>query len=251
MFSLSLSHTGTMFRRISLQLLKDHRFLALSIVAPLLIVYFLKLFLDTLAGPFFSPTRYIMPIAAFLVHFLTYIMCAIVLVRERVAETLVRMFVNGFRRSEIIFGYICAYTILATVQALLVLTELYWLFSLDYDFGRLFSIFLVMWGLAVISIALGIFVSNFARNEGQVFPFIPVVIVPSVLLSGMLVAVEKLLEWVQWLSRVTPLYYANNVLQQIIKPNGSVWDEWGSVVGLAAYGVIIFLFANFTLKEQD
>jgi ABC-2 type transport system permease protein len=250
MFSLSFSHTGTMFRRVGLQLLKDHRFLGLSLVAPLLIVYFLKLFLDTLAGPFFSPTRYIMPIAAFLIHFLTYIMCAIVLVRERVAETLVRMFVNGFRRSEIILGYICAYTILATVQAVAVLIELYWLFELNYDFARLLSIFLVMWLLAVISIALGIFISNFARNEGQVFPFIPVVIVPSVLLSGMLVSVEKLPEWAQWLSRVTPLYYANNILQMIVN-NKPVWDEWGSVVGLVSYGLIVMVFANFTLKEQD
>jgi ABC-2 type transport system permease protein len=250
MFSLSFSHTGTMFKRVGLQLLKDRRFLGLSIVAPLLIVYFLKLFLDTLSGPFFSPTRYIMPIAAFLVHFLTYVMCAIVLVRERVAETLVRMFVNGFRRSEIILGYIFAYTVLATVQAVVVLTELYWLFALDYDFSRLLSIFFIMWLLAVISIALGIFISNFARNEGQVFPFIPVVIVPSVLLSGMLVSVDKLPDWAQWLSRVTPLYYANNILQQLVN-NRPVWDEWGSIIGLVGYGLLIFAFANLTLKEQD
>jgi ABC-type multidrug transport system permease subunit len=66
----------------------------------------------------------------------------------------------------------------------------------------------------------------------------------------MLVSVDKLPDWAQWLSRVTPLYYANNILQQLVN-NRPVWDEWGSIIGLVGYGLLIFAFANLTLKEQD
>src|SRR3712207_8976914 len=43
-----MRRTFTVARRVLRQLLRNHRFLALSIVAPLVIVYFLKLFFDTM-----------------------------------------------------------------------------------------------------------------------------------------------------------------------------------------------------------
>ena len=86
------------------QLVRDHRFLALSVVAPLVVIYLLKIFFDTMGTPFFDPGPYAVPIGAFIVHFITYVLCAIMLVRERTAGTLQRMFVNGYRPLEIISG---------------------------------------------------------------------------------------------------------------------------------------------------
>lgn len=248
---MSLGRTFRVAGRVVKQLWRDRRFLVLSVFAPLLIAYFLKLFFDTMSGPGFLVSRYIVPVAAFIVHFLTYLLCAIVLVRERVAQTLSRMFISGYRRLEIIVGYILAYTLLATIQSLLVLVEISWLFDLNYSVSRQLSIFLVIWLLAVISIALGIFFSNFARNEGQVFPFIPLVIFPSVFLSGLLITVEKLPDAWQVVSRVVPLYYANQVLQELIKPNGELRNQWGNLMALLAYGAVVLVLANFTLREQE
>src|SRR3712207_4217326 len=59
----------TVAHRVVKQLLRNRRFLALSTIGPLVIVYFLKLFFDT--GPAaFDTARYAVPVAAFLVHFL-------------------------------------------------------------------------------------------------------------------------------------------------------------------------------------
>lgn len=245
----SLLRTATVFKRVLRQMIKDHRFLVLSIAAPLLIMYLLKIFFDSLGNT--GPGRYIVPAGALIIHFLTYLLCSMVLVRERKAQTLARMFVNGFRRSEIILGYLAAYTILATVQTLIVLFELAWVFNLDYDPGKQLSIYLVNWLLAVISIALGIFLSNFSENEGQMLPTIPLVILPSVFLSGFLINVDKLPGWAQLLSWFTPLYYANNILQTLIKPSGNLPDELPSLAGLLAYGAIVLLLATFTLREQE
>jgi ABC-2 type transport system permease protein len=236
-------------KRVLRQLLKDHRFLALSIAAPLIIMYLLKIFFDSLGN--FAPSRYIVPAGALIIHFLTYILCSIVLVRERKAQTLQRMLVNGYRRGEIIVGYLASYTVLATVQTLIVLFELAWIFNLDYDLGKQLSIYLVNWLLAVISISLGIFLSNFSENEGQMLPTIPLIILPSVFLSGFLISVDKLPEWAQWLSYLTPLYYANNVLQSLIKPGGELGNQLASLLGLLLYGVIVLVLATFTLKEQE
>jgi ABC-2 type transport system permease protein len=228
---------------------RDRRFLALSIVAPVAVIYLLDVFIDTLGSPLFDPAPYAVPIGAFVVHFITYVLCAIVLVRERTAGTLQRMFVNGYRPAEIITGYVAAYSTLATVQSLVVLTELKLLFHLAFGTTTLLSIYLVMWLLALISIALGILVSNFARNEGQVFPFIPLVILPSVFLSGIIIAVDQLPRWAQWLSRVIPLYYANEVLQRLVQvPSVLSWSGVGLLLG---YGLVVLSLGTLTLRELD
>ena len=199
----------------------------------------------------FEPSQFAVPLGAFVVHLITYLLCAIVLVRERTAQTLARMFVNGYRQAEIIGGYVLAYTGLATIQCILVLTELTLLFKLGFGLGTLLSIYLVVWLLAVTSVALGILVSNFARTEGQVLPFVPLVAVPSILLSGVIISIDKLPGWAQWLSHITPLYYANQVIQELIKPAGTLGDAWTSLAALPTYGLIVLLLASRTLREME
>lgn len=247
----SAARANAVALRVFRQLIHDRRFLGLSLLAPLAVVYITKAALDSFNVPFVNASQFAVPIGAFIVHFITYVLCALVLVRERTAQTLSRMFINGYRRVEIISGYMLAYMILATVQALLVLTELSFLFQLKYSMSVLLSIYLVIWLLAVISILLGIFISNFARNEGQVLPFIPLVTVPGIFLSDVIFSVDRFPQWMQWLSHATPLYYANKVLQRLIVPGGSLDGQWLRVGTLVLYGAVILLLATRTLRELD
>ena len=247
---MSPSRTLTVARRVVRQLIRDRRLLALSVVAPLVIVYFLKVFFDTMPLGF-AVARYAVPVAAFLVHFLAFLLCALVLVQERTAGTLERMFINGFGRAEVIGGYVIGYVGLATLQAVAALTEVLLLFQLDYGARTLIALFAVVWALAVASVLLGIFVSTFARREGQVFPFIPLIIVPSVFLSGLLIDVDRLPGWAQVIGRGLPLYYANIVIQEMIGPNGSFGAVWGHFVVLLGYSAVLLLLASRTLAETE
>ena len=235
--------------RVLTQLKHDKRFVGISIMFPVLIIYFIKVVFDVINPPDFQISTLVIPYAAFIVHFVTFILTAIVLVRERAAGTLTRMFVSGYNQIEIIGGYLLAYTVLATAQSLIVLIELNWLFELGFDFSTMASMYLVLWLLAVLSMGIGMLVSNFARNEGQVFPFIPLVVL-SVILAGILVPVEKLPEWSQVLSYLTPLFYANEILQELIKGN-TLGDNLGMLIGLPVYGVLVLSLVMVTLREKD
>ena len=237
-------------RRVVRQLLHDRRFLVLSILAPLIVVYFLKLFFDTMP-PGFPVGRYAMPVDAFLVHFLSFLLCAIVLVQERTSGTLERMFINGFHREEVIGGYVLGYLGLATFQAIVALVEVLLLFNLHYSGGVYLALALVVWLLAVASVLLGIFVSTFARHEGQVFPFVPLIILPSVFLSGLLVSVDRLPGWAQALGHLFPLFYANNVIQEMILPGGKLQSQSGSLAILICYSIALLLLASRTLSEVE
>lgn len=232
--------------RVLRQLQHDRRFMALSIAVPLMVVYMLSLFFDAVDRPFFDERAFVPPVAAFLVHFITYMLCAIGLVRERTQHTLTRMFVSGYQRGSIIGGYMLAFSLLATLQSLLVIVELQLLFHLDYELPRFLGLYAVIWMLAIISIALGIFVSNFARNEGQVLPMIPLVLVPSVFLSGLIVPAEDLPSWINWVSYLTPTYYANNAIQALKEAL-----DYGLLLQLLLYGTVILALSVFTLREEN
>ncbi|MEJ7652191.1 MAG: ABC transporter permease [Chloroflexia bacterium] len=236
--------------RVLRQLRRERRLLGFSIVAPLVIVFLLKLFLDTMP-PDLSRARYAVPVAAFLVHFLAFLLCAIVLVQERTAGTLERMFVNGVTRSQVVGGYLLGYLGLATLQTVAALTEVLLLFRLSYSLGTLVVLFVVVWLLAVASVMLGVFVSTFARSEAQVFPFIPMVIVPSVFLSGLLLDPDLLPTWASLLGLLLSLRYANNVIQEVIMPGGSLGAVWPNLLVLAGYSIILWLLASRTLTEVD
>lgn len=245
----TLQRVGKVAKRVFLQLKGDRRFLAASIIIPLIIIYFMNIVFDALASPAFNVKVYVIPYGAFLVHFVTFILTAIVLVRERTEGTLSRMFVSGYYQTEIISGYILAYSILATVQSLTVLLEVNWLFELEYSFEKLGSLYLVMWLLAVISVAIGTLISNFARNVGQVFPFIPLVVV-SIVISGILIPVDMLPEWSQVLSYATPLFYSNEIIQELIADKGLL-DNLGMLINMAIYGIVVMGLAVMTLREKD
>ncbi len=245
-----MSRTRAVATRVLKQLAHDPRFLVLSIAAPLLVIYISKAALDSFNVPFVDISQFVVPIGAFIVHFATYILCALVLVRERAAQTLARMFVNGYRQAEIIGGYVLAYTCLATLQSILVLGELSLLFHLNYPAAVLLSVYVVIWLLAVISICLGIFVSNFARNEGQVLPFIPLVTVPGIFLSDVIFPVSMFPKWTQWLSHATPLFYANQIIQRLIH-DGTLAENWTRFAALVLYGAIVLVLAMRTLRESD
>jgi ABC-2 type transport system permease protein len=238
-------------RRVLRQLAADRRFLVMSLIAPLVAIYITKAVLDALTNPLFDIGQFVVPIGAFVVHFVTYVLCAIVLVRERSAGTLARMFVNGYRPAHIIGGYVSAYTVVATVQSMAVMIELRQLFHLNYTASSLLSLYLVIWLLAVISICLGICVSNFARTEGQVFPFIPLVTIPGMFLSGLIISVDQLPRWAQWIAHMTPLYYANQVIQQLIKAGATLAANGSRLGALALYGVVVLTLATWTLRESD
>ena len=153
--------------------------------------------------------------------------------------------------AEIIGGYVLGYLGLATLQAATALAEVLLLFGLHYGAAVLALLFAVIWLLAVASVLLGIFLSTFARREGDVLPFVPLVVLPSVFLSGLIVDAARLPGWAQGIGRLFPLYYANRVIQSLIGPRASVGGEWPALLGLAAYSVALLLLASRTLTEVE
>jgi ABC-2 type transport system permease protein len=236
--------------RVLQQLRKDRRFLAVTLLAPLFIVYFLKLFFDTLP-PAVSREAFVIPFAGFIVYFLTFLLSALLLVQERTKGTLNRMLINGLRRIDIILGYVFGYLGLALVQATLVLAEVLWLFKLDYDARVIVALGGTLFLLAIVSVLLGIFVSTFARREAHVFPFIPLLVLPPAFLSGLLSDPKLLPRWAELLGKIFPIRYGIEAVLAAIKPNFAADTYWASLGYLGLFVVGLTVIASRTFRETE
>lgn len=202
----------------------------------------------------------------FFAYFFVYILTGISFLRERVGGTLERLLATPVSRGEIVLGYSLGFGLFATIQVLVLLG---WTL-LDVrvpSIGPLaaFSIglavpvagspilaFVVVMLLALGAVSLGILLSTFARTELQVVQFIPLVIVPQALLSGVLFPVSSMPDLLQAIARVLPLTYATDGLRQVVIRGADL--GYGAlqvdVLVLAAFVAVFAVLATATIRRE-
>jgi ABC-2 type transport system permease protein len=203
-------------------------------------------------GPGFDTLDYFG--AAFIglvVFFLVFVVTIVSFLNERSQGTLERLMASPLRRGEIVLGYMLGFSVLALVQSAEVLV-----FSLAvlkvHDSGNVGLIFGIEALMAIAAVNLGIFLSMFARTEFQAVQFIPLVIVPQFLLSGILFSVSSEPKPLQLLSDVLPLTYAVNGLRDVMIKGADL--SWGSLqldVGVVfAFVVLLIVAGTATLRRR-
>jgi ABC-2 type transport system permease protein len=185
------------------------------------------------------------------VFFLVFVVTIVSFLNERSQGTLERLMASPLRRGEIVLGYMIGFSVLALVQAVEVLV-----FSLAvlkvHNSGNVALIFGIEAVMAIAAVNLGIFLSMFARTEFQAVQFIPLVIVPQFLLSGILFSVSSEPKPLQLLSDVLPLTYAVNGLRDVMIKGADL--TWGSLQLDAAvvlgFVVLLVVAAVLTLRRR-
>lgn len=240
-------------RRVVLQTLRDPRFLVLSLAVPVLLVLLLKGIFEGV--PAFRALRvpiddYALPAGGFMVFFLAYILSSLVLVRERRDGTLSRMLAVGYGRPAITAGFVLGYGALAVVQTALVVSATAWFFGIDLG-ARVVPVSLTTFVLSMVSIAMGVFVSAAARTEGQVFPTIPLLIIPTLLLCGLVLPLDQLPHYLRVLAHVLPPTYAENVLLGLMRRGHSFAEELPSFLALLGFGVALIVGASVSVRSRE
>ena len=202
-------------------------------------------------------TTFAPAIVAFFAYFFVYILTGVSFLRERTGGTLERLMATPVTRGEVVLGYTLGFGLFATIQvAVLLLWALGSVhvgalgplpaFSIGLGIaasGSPILAFLVVVLLAVGAVSLGIFLSTFARTELQIIQFIPIVLAPQFLLSGVLFPVSSLPSILQPLVAIMPLNYAVDGLRQVFI-RGADLGVPALQLDLAVLGVVAAFFAT-------
>lgn len=233
-------------RRILGQLRHDRRTIGMLIVVPpVLLTLLYYMFKDT--PPVFQGIALIMlGIFPFVIMFL---ITSIAMLRERTTGTLERLLTTPLGKLDLLFGYGTAFGVAAAVQGSIASGVAYLFLDLKTA-GNAGLVILIAVANAVLGVALGLLASAFARTEFQAVQFMPVFVIPQLLLCGLFVDRANMAGWLQAVSDVLPMSYSVEALQEVgrhAEPTGTMWTDLAVVVGCI---VVALTLAAATLRRR-
>jgi ABC-2 type transport system permease protein len=173
----------------------------------------------------------------------------ITLVKETTSGVMSRLYATPLSALERLLGFSLALLILGIGMTGVIL------FIGLVIFGAIVqgSFILLFFGavlFALLNIFLAVFLSNFAKNELQAVQMVPLITLPSMALSGMLIPVSTFPDWVQTVAHFIPMYYANRLFEGIMLKGygiGNLASEFTIITGIA---ILFFALAVITVKDR-
>ena len=150
----------------------------------------------------------------FIVFFFVFLISGMALLKERTSGTLDRLLATPVNRSDIVFGYLLAYGLLAVVQTLVIVFATIWLLDIE-GVGNVAYVILVNVLMALVALAFGILLSTLAKSEFQMMQFIPLVVIPQFFFSG-LIPLDSMASWVRVIGKFLPLPYSGDALTKVM-----------------------------------
>ena len=232
--------------RVARQLRHDPRTLALVTFVPSILAWLVHQIFDG-EEPISSQVE--MTLLAMFPLLLMFLLTAVATVRERSGGTLERLMAAPIHKIDVIGGYALAYGALAIVQTSLLTAVCYW--GLDMQLrGGIVWMLLVSLATALLGIALGLLASAVSRSEFQAVQFMPIVVLPQVLLCGLFGPREEMAGWLEGLSNVLPLTWAVEALQEVADYPDLTGHYWTSLAIVAAFAIGSLGLASLTLRRR-
>lgn len=230
--------------RVLQQLRHDPRTLALIFIVPVVLMTLLWWVYD--GAPVFQQ---IAPaLLALFPMLIMFLVTSIATLRERTSGTLERLLTLPLRKLGFIGGYALAFGVLAVGQAVVV--ALIAIGTLGLELAAPWGWLLLVTVLdAVLGMAIGLFVSAFARSEFQAVQFMPAIILPQFLLCGLLVPRDQMPQVLEWVSNVLPLSYAVDAMTAVSQqPEPDLSSELAVIV---VFIVALLGLGALTLKRRS
>lgn len=200
-----------------------------------------------------SATRFIDSFApgiiALAVLMVTTIFSVVIIVREKSGGMLERLFATPLRPMELVLGHAAALSLIAVAQSAVVLGAAILLFQIQIV-GSVALAFAILLLFAVGNQGLGMVASAAAKNELQAVQFIPLVLFPSLLLTGVFYPLEAIPGGLRPLSWFVPMTYANDALHSVMLRGWGVGDVALDLVVLGAYAAVSLLAAAVFIRRQ-
>jgi len=226
---MSVKNTLATAIRVLAQLRHDRRTLALVLVVPPALLTLLRYVFDASPDTF---ARIGPPLVGLFPLIVMFLITSIAMLRERTTGTLERLMSMPLAKLDLLLGYGLAFALLAAVQAAVTSTVGFWLLDLHTS-GSVLAVAALAIANAVLGMALGLFLSAFASTEFQAVQFMPAVLFPQVLLSGLLAPREHMPHVLRIASDALPVTYAYDALSRVTsgQSGARLWLDLGVTLG--------------------
>ncbi len=232
--------------RVLTQLRRDHRTAAMLLVLPCALMTLLWWMFQDIPGDLFN--RFGPALLALFPFIVMFLVTSVTTLRERSSGTLERLLAMPMGKLDFLGGYAVAFGVVAALQAALAVTLSVGPLGLDVD-GPVALLGVVAIADAVLGTALGLFVSAFAQTEFQAVQFMPLFVIPQILLCGLFVPRSSLPDVLHAVSNVLPLSYATDAMQTLVSTSAT-GDVWQDLAIVTAFAVAALGLGAATLRRR-
>jgi ABC-2 type transport system permease protein len=204
---------GATALRVLTQLRRDPRTVFLIVAVPCLLEFLLK---EIFSGQPLVFQHVGAPLLGIFPFVSMFVVTSVTMLRERTSGTLERLMTMPLAKLDVLAGYGLAFAAVAAFQVAIVSALAFGALGLEVAGPRSGVVGLAI-ANAILGMALGLFLSAFARTEFQAVQFMPAIVLPQLLLSGLFVARAQMAQWLQWISDAFPLVYAYDALARVAR----------------------------------
>ncbi len=184
-----------------------------------------------------------------ILSFITALLTATAVVRERERGTIEQLIVTPIRPWELVVGKILPYVILAFVNVVEVLIIGHWWFGVPVrgDLGLIF----VLSGLFVLSsLGIGLFASTIANTQQEAVLTVMTTLLPTVFLSGFFFPIDAMPQFLQAVSYLIPLRYYLVIIRSLLVKGVGFSALETQTAALAVFAILIMGAAAARFRKR-
>jgi ABC-2 type transport system permease protein len=181
--------------------------------------------------------------------FITAILTATAVVRERERGTIEQLIVTPIRSWELIVGKLLPYVLLGLVDVAEILLIGHLWFKVPIR-GDLILIF-VLSGLFVISsLGIGLFASTIANTQQEAMLTVIMTMLPSIFLSGFFFPIDAMPKFLQIVSLAIPLRYYLVIIRSLLLKGVGISSLQNEIIALIIFSVVIMGAASARFRKR-
>ena len=184
-----------------------------------------------------------------ILQFLTTILTATSIVRERERGTIEQLIVTPLRSWELVVGKLTPYVLISFMDTIEVLAAGVILFRVPIN-GSLVLLLILAALFLVTTLGLGLFISTIANTQQEAMLTTMFTILPSIFLSGFFFPLAAMPTWLQVISYIIPLRYFLIITRGIILKGVGIEALWSEILALFIFAVLIMGAAAVRFRKS-
>lgn len=184
-----------------------------------------------------------------ILSFITTILTATAIVRERERGTIEQLIVTPIRSWELVVGKLLPYVILAFVETFEIIIIGHFWFGVPVR-GSLMLIVLTSGVFLMSSLGIGLLASTIANTQQEAMLTVMMYNLPSIFLSGFFFPLEAMPKFLQWIAYAIPLRYYLVVIRSLMLKGVGIEAIQREVAALTIFGVLIMGAAALRFRKR-
>ena len=194
--------------------------------------------------------QYLTPaIMTLILFFIGVVLTTLNIVDERNTKTLFRIATTPLKKIELLGAKFIVFFLVGFIEIIYVLLLAIFWFDVQIA-GSLINVILVLSLLMASSIGLGLLISLIVKTMRQAVMVVPLIIVPSILISQIFSPIEIMPKFMQNLAYASPMFYSNTALREVMIKGTHLSGIINEITILGIYALIALLLGVLISKKR-